>query len=220
MKKNLRYYKYTDGGYEEEPESGHLAYAERQGADGVHRTSEWYFCRESFHIHFNDHNKRPKQFLLFVDDNGEAVERFIKKAEKRLHVDVPTEILGFKNCRNVVCVRFSPWWKQNEARWQLFTILLRCGLDYHGHFNNALWNSADGYTEQTREAVERFFDGYTHFTTDGMTGGEGWVYWFSKDEFEQNDFESDFDSYDDGYDEDLEKQWNKRLALLKKPKGK
>ncbi len=87
---------------------------------------------------------------------------------------------------------------------------MRCGLNYKGNFTHALYSN--DYIKETREAVERFFKGYTHFNGNDMKGNEGWVYHFHKQDFEDN-----FDYFDTNYEKDLEKAWQKQLARLKKP---
>lgn len=210
--KELTYFKRRNNdGYDEKPEGGHFSLCQnvRKNPVGVRRSAMWYHCREDFDRVFP---KRSRQFLFHNDNKGENIYRFIKQAEKKLKVEPLSEILGFKNVQNVTCVRPSKWWTQNATRRQLFTILLRCGIDYENDFNDALHSQE--YIQCTREATKKFFNGYTHCTLR-MAGPDGWVSNFDKEYFEE---EFDGDMYSDGYHEKLEKAWRERLDRLQKPK--
>ena len=212
MQKSLTYHKYTASAYSEKPEGGHFAKCRKQGENGVKRSEEWEHCRETFDHYF----PRGQYFLFYTDEkrsktkNGEKVAQFIEAAEKRLNVTPKTEILGFNNVSNIIAVSISKWWKENGARRQLFTILLRAGLAYDGkNFEKALYK--EEYASQTNEAVARFFKGYTHCTMS-MCGGNGWVSNFCRDDA---DYEADWD--DDSEDND-DKAWKKYLeTTLRKP---
>lgn len=208
--RSLIYHKYTTSAYDEEPKEGHFSSC-TQETDGVKRTDEWEHCRETFDNHF----PRGQYFLFYTDEKGtkhkrgENVARFIAEVEKRLKVNPKSEILGFKNVSNIICVGMSKWWKENRARRQLFTILLRAGLKYHKNFESALYSYE--YAEQTRDAIERFFQGYTHCAKK-MTGTKGWVTHFDRDEadYELNDYDEE--------DEDHDQEWQTYLEkMLVKP---
>jgi len=137
--------------------------------NGFQRKGYWLDCREDFDRAW----RQSKSTIFFFKDDDEQNKRrhgksarvaaFINEVETRLKVRPRTQFFAFKNTRNVTGIQFSNWWKENHARRQLFTILLRCGINFTGkNFQNALFSDEEEYMKGTREAVERFFEGYTH----------------------------------------------------------
>lgn len=143
----------------------------------------WHDCRESFAPSF----KKDTKHFLFAHrpNNGTSILNFINDFERRLKLKSFTQLVGCSNrvnSRNSVGATMrsqktgislvipSSFWKRTNLRRQLFTILLRCGRNYKGNFEQALYSHS--YTKRTKVAIEKFLKGKTRYR--GKING-GWV---------------------------------------------
>jgi hypothetical protein len=130
----------------------------------------FYSCRESFGRHFG----RIKRFLFCHKGCGLEIATFLNCVERKLKLD--KQGFEFSRCGptqhcKVMWIEPSKWWSMNSMRQSFLTAVLRAGQSYNislGNFESALWS--DRYLRQSKYAVTRFLDGYTHYT--GML--EGW----------------------------------------------
>lgn len=146
-------------------------YAEAEGAFGYICKSngelyiEWYTCREEF---YNEQKHRRRKDMLFSSKYNLRVISFMKEVEKRLKLPKKdrlkiTEMTAGRT-GNCLYIEISLFWMKKMHRRSLLTALLRAGTNYTGNFQNALYSVE--YLSRTREAVEKFFKGYTEYNTD------------------------------------------------------
>lgn len=129
--------------------------------------NQWFSCRELFSPYFTS---ATESFMFSVKENDEAenISNFFKKIEDKLNLNDSIRISSTSS-RKVVLVEPSKWWAKSFCRRQLLTILLRCSLSYKGNnFEEALYSIE--YASGTRNAVERFLNGYTY----GRIYSRGW----------------------------------------------
>lgn len=132
-------------------------------------------CRESFHSYTD--GKVRKFAFMHRGGKGKAIAAFIKKFEDKLGLSQKDrcEFIATQ-FNNVTCIKIPSWWSDHQMRRSLLTILIRnCGPNYlrsKDNFDTALYNHE--YITGTKMAVERFLEGYTHYTGEVT----GWVYQF------------------------------------------
>ena len=178
-----RPFKYLKYGQEDGYEATEGCFAQAKETEvGIQRVKEWESCRELFDTDFRLRVARHATgFLFFCENHGHNVARFIHEAEKRLGIEEKSVISGFKNVSNVCYVRFSRWWLANSARRQLYTILLRAGLGYTKNAKFTATLNRSEYGSDSVIAMERFFDGYTHWSGRPMNDDNGWDAHFNED---------------------------------------
>jgi len=147
----------------------------------------FYRSREQFlKAWFNSKIKQER--LLFTLGTNKDIETgklfqsvayFIDQVETRLKIKKtvfnPIDVPG------VIRMRISPFWTQRRFRISLFTILLRVGLSYSVRYDNFEECLSMSYLRDTRQAFERFLDGYTDFAHDDLVNAvHGWYYVFSR----------------------------------------
>jgi hypothetical protein len=129
--------------------------------NGVLYRGSWYGCRETFSRYFSAKSK----ILLMGTDSAIKINncaRFLADCETRLRIDKSKIIsCNDNNGKPVVGVILNTWWTENLMRRQLLTVLLRAGQNYQGNFDKALESYV--YSARTKEAIYKFFDGYTIF---------------------------------------------------------
>lgn len=137
----------------------------------------WVRCREEFFKIFNENQKG----LFFSHELNEDVKikNFIEKTEEILiygglqiferSVFLPTN-LNFASW-----IEPSRFWMNCFMKRSLFTILLRCSLNYDGkNYEEALFSLE--HTRKTKLAIKRFFYGFTNYSpTCKMIKNKGWV---------------------------------------------
>jgi hypothetical protein len=130
--------------------------------NGALIANEFVYCRENFQT-----QSRGIRRILFGVPKGKrayAVAAFMHKIETKLKLKErscfgPTQRLG------IMWIVASPWWTQSGMKRSLFTILLRCGVNYKplkDNFEQALFSTE--YTKKTEYAVRRFLRGHTRYT--------------------------------------------------------
>lgn len=134
----------------------------------------WVKCREQFANYFT--SRVLGFYFSHKHDCADNVAQFISKTE---------EIIGIKDCatyaktnRNwVLWIEPNAFWTSCAMRRSLFTILLRCGLNYKSNEDNyeeSLYS--EGYIKETKEAVMRFLFGFTKYVPDNsLNVPRGWV---------------------------------------------
>jgi hypothetical protein len=149
---------YIDTPYRPEPGS----FCKPKGTTGGrYIAGQWYECREIWHYELKD---LPLFFYSHISGKTRAVAAFITKVENILDVR-PRSHIGPTQRKTICWVEPSSWWTRLAMRRSLFTILLRVAQHYHteeDNFRDALYSHH--YTKNTRYAVERFLNGYTHYT--------------------------------------------------------
>ncbi len=126
--------------------------------------SGWVFCRDRFNTQTNLNE------ILYCHPAhvGKNVAEFVHLFEKKMNHKKFTTFSP-TNWNRATYIKTSKFW-QKPVRKSLFTALLRAGLKYSGDFEKALY-SID-YLRQTKNAVQRFIDGYTWYV--GKRPTEGW----------------------------------------------
>lgn len=121
----------------------------------------WDYCREQFQKIFKVKCLKYMLFSLRDKSNYNSLVEFIYKFENKLKIKNKTEFRE-TNRENVVWIKVSPFWVARSMRFSLFTILLRCGINYKGNFRKAL--DSYNYSKNTIHAIFKFLKGYTHYT--------------------------------------------------------
>jgi hypothetical protein len=135
----------------------------------------FHTCRETFAPHFTENTTHILMGCSPIKDGNhsgyrnapagtkispEALGRFMSEVEKRLKLDEMTIIQRTTN-NNCLLIHVPEWWRSCYMRRQMFTILLRAGLIFDGNFDKAIGYMY--YLDNTRQAFNRFFAGYTKF---------------------------------------------------------
>lgn len=141
--------------------------------DGDHGEGEFESCREIFLDCF--FNSKVTQFLFsHPKDKRQNLIDFMNAVEDRLG-NKRSRIKILPTARATVSIVYvTQWWRKDDMRRALLTILLRCGRNYNleaDNFQEALYS--DKYAKQTKEAVEAFFRGRTVYK--GSNAIDGWV---------------------------------------------
>ena len=142
---------------------------------------DWQRCREQFSKNFVA--KTNGFFFSYEAEKCDGITSFIYKAEGIVSESSREKIEPSKfsksNLNFALWVEPSKFWKACEMRRSLFTILLRCGMNYRPadeNFEEALYSN--GYIKKTKDATHRFFFGFTRYVDKGETIsgiGKGWV---------------------------------------------
>lgn len=146
------------------PQSGSLALMPTKSRPNA--SIEWYGCREQFHRAVIQ-RKLSKDFLFSCPvAQQERVIKFMQEVEGRIGLAASDKV-EFRKTDNpaVMLVVVGPWWPKQNVRLSLLTALLRCGQQFVGVFNTALFSRF--YTVDTKPAVERFLEGHTWFLGNG-----------------------------------------------------
>lgn len=142
--------------------TGFPVYNPRHGAFAIPRVKRWLSCREQFHTQLL-RPRKDKSFLFTVGDqfSGKTrVVKFIRVIENRLCLAERT-VFTDTNMDHALLVSPSKWWFEQPMRINLFTVLLRCGLNYSGNVDNAILSYE--YGRQTIRAIKWFLGGNTHY---------------------------------------------------------
>lgn len=149
----------------------------------------YYSCREEFHEDFNA--KSAGEYFLFSHGaNFRQMKSLVLKVERILKLSSTSQIKLIPVTKNYCLIKVSRWWKNNDARLQFLTILLRAGLK---NKNFARTNAEvqkvlflQKYFKQTQKAVLFFLKGGTKIKSLYMkkqTGWEKWDQWDYNTEF-------------------------------------
>jgi hypothetical protein len=142
------------------PETG--SFAKHKTFNGEkYKVLQWHYCRDIFHPQLYNLDL----FFFSHDSNrGHCVTAFMKKIEKKLDVDIPSEF-GPTQKNSIMWIRPSRWWTIRSMRRSLFTILLRSANNFSpskNNFKEALLS--DPYAMATSYAINRFLKGFTFYT--------------------------------------------------------
>jgi hypothetical protein len=140
---------------------GSFSRIEKIRPDGTLVAMEWLYCRE----YFQDESQGIRRFLFCHKPNkSKNIAAFMNKVEERLGL-FKRSVVGPTQRNNISWIRSSLWWTSTSMKRSLFTILLRCGQNYHpkiDDFEDALFSVL--YTKHTEFAVRRFLEGHTRYT--------------------------------------------------------
>lgn len=157
-------------------------------------TTCWFSCRESFHSYIDRQDVYGPQedysFGVHINQPEEEVVALVARVEDHLGFEPSTfnkatVFLTQKQTTNakLLLVKPSKSWRECPIRHQLLSIILRAGNTYK-HANNIPLIDAIcvvGYAAQTKPAVQRFLDGFTHFGCEHAKVGPGWARFFKGD---------------------------------------
>lgn len=129
--------------------------------DGTLVAKEWLYCRE----YFQDESNGIKRMLFcHTAHRCKNIAAFIYSIEDKLNIEEKT-VIGPTQRYNISWIKVSSWWTKTSMKRSLFTILLRCGVNFklqENNFEEALFSSV--YTKHTEYAVRRFLDGNTKYS--------------------------------------------------------
>lgn len=147
-----------------------------------HKELIWDHCREDFSKKINSNTLG----FYFSCKNKNFVSSFIEKTEDILINASLHKINRSKfystNLNFVIWIEPSDFWMCCSMKRSLFTMLLRCGLEYNPDLSNYECSLFDSeYSKTTKRAIERFLYGFTEFVDDQehVGIGKGWVSFFS-----------------------------------------
>jgi hypothetical protein len=126
--------------------------------DGIHSCrelfSEFFTCKTEY-VGFTFSNHK--------DININKVVKFFEYIERRLKNQIPsnkTTIVYSTNIKNVIILKISPFWRENNVRRAMFTLFLRCAcVHYKTSFKAAIINYALAYSIQP--TINYFLKGNT-----------------------------------------------------------
>lgn len=164
-------------------------------SDTPHRVASWDHCREQFAAKF--HENIRAFYFSHKDYKTQDLADFIFKFEKI--------IKSSRNCQrfrhsmfapttsvNISYIEPSRFWTDCYFKRSLFTILLRCGINYNttvDNFDHTLFDTKikdSNYLSETKPAVLRFMFGFTKYVGIAPVLGQttvikhGWVEEFQK----------------------------------------
>ncbi len=135
------------------PTSDHFGILSKTG------TASWFGCREQFHRAIMKRQKRDFIYS-YSKEYHDRIKNFIGEFERRL--GLPKTRIIPTNSPYCLYVETGEFWEQQPIRHSLFTALIRAATKYDGsNFDSALYSRY--YLSDTKEAVERFLDGYTWY---------------------------------------------------------
>lgn len=122
---------------------------------------DWIGCRDYFFSKFQEDTE--SFYFSIYPETHERVAAFIHRTEDILEIEAQSAF-GRTNRSYVLWVRPSMFWRKCMVRRSLLTILLRAGLNYSpesDNYEDALYS--EEYIVETKDAVLRFFFGFTQF---------------------------------------------------------
>jgi hypothetical protein len=134
-------------------------------------------CRERFATQWG---KKTKGFYFkHRKDEGERVALFVLKTEQIVRQRNFSHFAK-TNHDTILWVEPSYFWRSCPMRRQLFTLILRGGMNYdpkQDNYEDAMFNQE--HLKQTRNAIRRFLYGFTKYVGDPPSGsptlqGTGW----------------------------------------------
>lgn len=148
----------------------------------------WDHCREQFAAKFNE----SIEGFYFSHPIGKSYDigEFINKFELIIGVENYTEF-AITEKQNILWIKQSDFWTNCQIKRSLFTILIRCGMNYDAkidNFDDVLFGEykENIYLKETKSALLRFMFGFTYFTgkinnyTSTTVVKHGWKEEFSK----------------------------------------
>lgn len=143
-------------------------------------TIKWYECREQFQQYCP---RIDKIFYLLEESLFDNVARFVSKVESILKLPTEQKAKLYKTTnKKVILCRLGKFWRI-RCRRELFTILLRDGVDYTKRHKN-FWKFVKQcyYLGRIVEAFKYFLKGNT--VCKGNKHFEGWLKEFNSGEIE------------------------------------
>jgi hypothetical protein len=137
------------------------------------RIVHWDYCREQFAVRFLENTK----CFYFCGKQQKMIDviHFLHKFEIILSKSNHFEKFKFSSYaqtsyNNIIYIQPSSFWKDCYFKRSLYTLLIRCGLNYFRHndnFDDALFGvnyKESTFLIETRIAVLRFMFGFTKYT--------------------------------------------------------
>lgn len=132
-------------------------------------------CRDRFQAR-SEYESFVDFYFCHRPGRSDDVIEFMKMVELVAKVEEEDALVISKtDLDNVVHVRMSKWWKQRVRR-SLLTAFLRCSDAFKERSGPSFVKTifSRTYTEETREAIERFLDGYTLVKYSRKKEFSGW----------------------------------------------
>lgn len=139
----------------------------------------WIRCREYFLKTFSENNKGL--FFSYQDQEYKNVINFLNKTEEILlfagsHMFEKSKFFE-TNLNFALWLEPSKFWMRCFMKRSLLTIFLRCGLNYCGNYEEALFST--DHSRKTKMAIQRFLYGFTNYSSKGkIIKNKGWVSFF------------------------------------------
>ena len=160
---------------------GLYSFAKEQSDGKIARMMYWVSCRETFNSRWL--GNQAENMLLFTCRSNEVIPIWgcLIAAEQKLGLTDRTTIamLDVDEPRAIV-VEPCLWWKRNGLRKQFFSSLLRVARFFEGDLYKTIFNEKveANYFTSTRQATQRFLDGYT--ITSGNLSFSGEIGWYER----------------------------------------
>ena len=126
---------------------------------------EWHHCREKFAAIFTE----DLSGFYFSHYYGRSTDTvcFLNKFEKILDLKQQSRFAN-TNKQTIVWIEPCDFWKSCTLKRSLFTIILRCSVNYilnKDNFDDALFGNykESAYTKDTKLALMRFMYGFTEY---------------------------------------------------------
>lgn len=136
----------------------------------------WGSCRDSFQI---TPNKELENGFFFSHKNTSYDNAaFITKVENLLGLE--NSVFSLTTVASVTFVKASPWWFSMPIRKSFFSMMIKCALSYNretDNFENALYSSI--YSKETKEAIQKFLNGYTSYEFKPSNDCDHWFTQFA-----------------------------------------
>lgn len=144
---------------------------------------DWQNCREKF-ASFFDEDTEGFFFSHNPIEDFDRISEFIMKTEKILELETYSKIVQ-TNHEDFSWIEPAYFWKCCSLRRNLFTVFLRCALDYTDDYKQALLTNK--LSRSSFRAICRFLYGFTKYTGDDLYSyypqssliKRGWVEIFS-----------------------------------------
>lgn len=141
------------------------------GSFGIKRNNNiimWHTCRDVFHLYFY----HEKEFFFSCNkSNRKNVKDFFLALEDKL--GITKTVISQTNITNIIHVKPSSFWLQQDMRFSLFTILVRASPEYKGSIDDVL--KKDLYLKHSLPALNLFLSGKTNYV-GWKKGGWGDVF--------------------------------------------
>lgn len=137
--------------------------------DNNSKDYHWDYCREQFAAKLYN-SPTPYFYFSHPEKKGEDIANFIVKFENILGID-QFSVFAKTGRNEVLWINPSEFWLDCYLKQSLYTIILRCGINYKteiDNFDDALFGSYKecDYVNQTKVAILRFMFGFTEYCGD------------------------------------------------------
>lgn len=151
----------------------------KRGASSGYYSNSWFFCRERFHSRLNF--DKVEYFLVYYKYKDITIlEKFISEIEDKLKLKAKDRLVFVPFEENTILFKVSNWWKKNNLRIQILSIIVRAALVYAGksYSFEGIVNS-EKYLHQTQKAFRKFLSGKTRYLGK-VDKVDGWYSHFRK----------------------------------------